>query len=85
MKLGEEGKAEFKKSFELYCQILLRVLMKMSVLMFLTFAISKFETSKFLIFLKETEILQSSLESTKSKTESQQSNLQFHKRQVLYY
>ncbi len=57
----------------------------MSVLMFLTFALSKFETSKFLIFLKETEILQSSLESTDSKTKSQQSKFQFHKRQVLYY
>jgi len=40
---------------------------------FLTFAIAKFETSKFWICFNKTEILQSTFESTESKTESQQS------------
>ncbi len=48
------------------------------MLTFLSFAIAKFETSKFQICLKETKILQSSFESTESETESQQSTLQFH-------
>ncbi len=37
---------------------------------FLNFAIAKFETSKFRICLNEAKILQSTFESTKSKTES---------------
>ncbi len=52
---------------------------------FLTFAIEKCETFKFWMCPKETKILQSFFESTKSETESQQSTLQFCERQVLYY
>ncbi len=55
------------------------------ILTFLTFAIEKCETLKFRICLKETEILKSSFESTESKTESQQSTLQFHKSQPLKF
>jgi hypothetical protein len=52
---------------------------------FLTFAIEKCETFKFQTCSKETKILQSCFESAESKTESQQSTLQFHERQVLYH
>ncbi len=51
---------------------------------FLTFAIAKFKTSKFLICSDETKILQSTFESTESETESQQSTLQLNESKVLY-
>ncbi len=50
---------------------------------FLTFAISKFETSKFLICSNETKNLQSTFESTESETKSQQSTLQLYESKVL--
>ena len=43
------------------------------MLTFLTFAIAKFEKSKFRICSNEIEIFQSTFESTKSETKSQQS------------
>ncbi len=52
---------------------------------FLTFAIKKCETLKFQICSKETKILQSSFESTKSKIESLQSTLKFHESLELYH
>ncbi len=64
---------------------LINLLRVTAILTFLTFTIAKFETSKFQICLNETEILQSSFETTKSKTESQESTLQLHKIQVFYH
>ncbi len=47
------------------------------ILTFWTFTIAKFKSSKFWICMNETEILESSFESTKSETESQQSSFKF--------
>jgi len=54
-------------------------------LTFLTFAIAKCETLKLQICSNETEILQSSFESTESETESQQSTSQLNEIKVLYH
>ncbi len=45
---------------------------------FWTYAIAKFKTSKFQICTNETEILESSFESTESETKSQQSTSKLH-------
>jgi len=52
---------------------------------FWTFASAKFETSKFQICMNETEILESSFESTEIETEIQQSNSKLHESLVLYH
>ncbi len=54
------------------------------ILTFLTLAIKKSEISKFQISLKETKILQSTFESTKSESESQQSTLKLNESKELY-
>ncbi len=56
-----------------------------AILTFWTFAIAKFETSKFLICINETNILESSFKSTESETKSQQSTSKLHKSLVLYH